>query len=281
MKKRKWMILHFCILLGMCGCSSNGAGTLPGGNKRPDVKDIAWKVEEGIQEGERQVVFSYVNHSDYIITGITLTFVEKEGISEQEKQDYALDLQEAYDFSEDETKELQQRQITMHTESEDIVEPQQSSARARLYYYSGYYYMNTIEHYELVEPDIMTIRYIDEEKIHTLYYDFKSQRYSQEEESEQAFEWGDSKLANLLPKPDAAVVEKGTDEDTMFSFEAYGITAQEYDTYKEACKEMGFTKDASSWEGNYDADDENGYSLSVTYDEDEHSMSVRITAAED
>lgn len=141
--------------------------------------------------------------------------------------------------------------------------------------------MNTIEHYKLVEPDIMTIRYIDEEKIHTLYYDFKSQSYSQEEESEQAFEWGDSKLADLLPKPDAAVVEKGTDEDTMFSFEAYGITAQEYDTYKEACKEMGFTKDASSWEGNYDADDENGYSLSVTYDEDEHSMSVRITAAED
>ena len=55
----------------------------------------------------------------------------------------------------------------------------------------------------------MTIRYIDEEKIHTLYYDFKSQSYSQEEESEQAFEWGDSKLADLLPKPDAAVVEKG------------------------------------------------------------------------
>ena len=53
MKKKKWMILHFCILLGMCGCSSNGAGTLPGGNKRPDVKDVAWKVEEGIQEGER------------------------------------------------------------------------------------------------------------------------------------------------------------------------------------------------------------------------------------
>lgn len=57
--------------------------------------------------------------------------------------------------------------------------------------------------------------------------------------------------------------------------------AQMQVTYKEACKEMGFTKDASSWEGNYDADDENGYSLSVTYDEDEHSMSVRITAAED
>ena len=59
----------------------------------------------------------------------------------QVKQDYALDLQEAYDFSEDETKELQQQQITMHTESKDIVEPQQTSARARLYYYSGYYYM--------------------------------------------------------------------------------------------------------------------------------------------
>lgn len=33
-----------------------------------------------------------------------------------------------------------------------------------------------------------------------------------------------------------AVVEKGTDEDTMFSFEAYGITAEAYDTDKETGK---------------------------------------------
>ena len=78
---------------------------------------------------------------------LLLTFVEKERIGEQEKQDYALDLQEAYDFSEDETKELQQRQITMHTESKILSSHNRvlpggpSVLLQRLLLY-----MNTIEH---------------------------------------------------------------------------------------------------------------------------------------
>ncbi|MBR2461386.1 MAG: hypothetical protein IKB34_09185, partial [Clostridia bacterium] len=175
--------------------------------------------------------------------------------------------------------ELQERQdgkLSAYCKTERIIEPGESVTDIQCFYFSGYYYLKNSEHYALMEPDIMTVRYIEDGYVKTAYYDFLSQKQSRDPDTVMAYYWTDSELGDMLPKPDAKAVLKVYDSEDYFSFDALGISKQEFQSYISECKGMGYTVDADSYENHYSAENGNGYSISIYYDSKDMIMDVSV-----
>ena len=245
-----------------------------------EMEDIAWNVDEGIIDGERYALLDYTNNTDYTIASFEITFTEKSGVTEEEKEAFYTDIKKEFELSDEDLAEIKEQDISMHAESEHIVEAGESSKNNHCFYYSGYYYMKNMDHYELVEPDIATIKYIDDDRIGTAYYDFASEEFSVEDDTVEAYQWTETALGNKIPKPEVKVLEAEIDDDDTFMFYAYGMSLNEFNSYVEECKALGYTADANSFEGFYSADNAEGYNVYLNYHKDDDSMSLTVEAPE-
>lgn len=208
MKEKVKMFTIFAVILSMtgclAGCGSGETANNPGSRaikEKINIKDIAWNVDEGIVGGERYVLLSYTNDTQYTITNFEITFNEKDGITEEEKSDFYSDIQKKFELSDEDMDDLKSRSISMHAETDRVVKPGESISNVNCYYYGGSFYLKDINHYNLVEPDIATIKYLEEDKIFTVYYDYGSKKYSTEEKTEIAYQWSQTDLGSKIPKP--------------------------------------------------------------------------------
>jgi len=268
----------------LCACNSSNGEKTPSSNiaKSNSIKieDIAWNVDEGIIDGDRYVLLGYTNNSEYTISSFEITFKEKLDATDDEKEHFFADVKEKFEFSDDEIAELKEEGISMHAETDKVVNPGESVKDAYCYYYSGYSYVKDIDHYNLVEPDIATIQYIKDDKIYTTFYDFVSKKYTDDDETEVAYQWSKTDLGNKIPKPEVKVVKGGRDDESIFMFDAYGMSLEEFDAYVEECKALGYTVDASSSEGLYSADNAEGYNVYLYYENDNDLLSGTVKAPE-
>ena len=282
-KTRTWIILCIVLALSLVGCGGTAAAGQPeakpaGHGKRIDIQDIDWAVDEGIVDGERYILMSYTNNSKYAIKEFEIQFKEKADLTQEQKDQFYTDLQTNFEMDEEDISRLKAEEIAMHTDTERLVPPGEVISNVYCYYYSGSYFLKDVSHYNLTEPDIATIRYIDNSEIVTVYYDFASGKYSTEEKTEPADQWTESELGTKIPKPEAPVIERGFDQESMFTFDAYGMSMEQFSAYVEKCRELGFTVDENSYEGHYSADNPEGYDVRVYYDERNQSMSGSVYA---
>lgn len=239
---------------------------VPEDNKGVKIEDIDWKIYEGVVDGERYVLASLKNNSNYDICEFEIKFKEKENLSNNDKAAFYSDISEKLELDSDEKKELEDQTISMRCENEIPVSSGDTIDSMYCYYYDGSYFVKDIKHYDLVEPDIATIKYIDGEKISTEYYDFVSGEYSFEEEQDVAYYWTETELGKKIPKPNVKIVKVGgRDDDDMFIFHAYGMTLEQFNEYVDSCKAMGYTENETSHEGFYTADDAEGYNVYLFY----------------
>lgn len=253
-----------------------------GSSGAPKIEEIEWDIDEGIVDGERKVVLSLANNSEYVLAGFDISFTEKNDITDEEKEAFYNSIKEKFDASDDDIEQLKSRVISMHAETERVINPGDSITNADIYYYQGYYYMKDLDHYSLVTPDIAEISYVDGEKIYKEYYDFKSKKYSMDSKSEEAKYWTKSVLGTVVPKPDVPVLkEDGRDDDDCFMFAAYGMTFDDFSLYVESCRNNGYTVDPSEFNGYYSADNSDGYSVRMNYYEDKFCTNVKVTAPDE
>lgn len=245
-----------------------------------EMEDIAWNVDEGIIDGERYALLDYTNNTDYTIASFKITFTEKSGVTEEEKEAFYADIKEKFNFSDEDISELKGKEISMHAETELVVNPGEMGKDAHCYYYSGFSYVKDIDHYQLVEPDIATIKYIDDDRIVTAYYDFASKEYSIEDDTVEAYQWTETELGNKIPKPEVKVLEAGIDDEDTFMFDAYGLSLDEFNAYVEECKALGYTVDENSYDGFYSADNAEGYNIYLYYENGDDAMSGTVKAPE-
>ena len=250
---------------------------------RPEfsMEDIVWTVEEGIVDEERYVLMGYTNQSPFTIAGLKIIFTEKEGISDEEKEAFYTEVQQAFDLDESVMEQTRGQAISLHTESERAVAPGGSVSNIHCYYYSGAYYVKDMGHYELVEPDMAVVRYVADGEIYTVNYDFRTDKYTLDNEIEKAYQWTATDLGNQIPKPETEIVEAGVDDEDTFMFDAYGMSLEQFNAYVEACKEQGYTENASSSDGYYTADSADGYSVNLSYYEEDGRMSATVRAPEE
>lgn len=245
------------------------------------IEDIAWNVDEGIMDGDRYVLLEYTNNSQYDIYGFELTFSEKAGISQEEKDKFYTEIQSQFSFSDLDMTDVKAKAITMHAESDRIIGAGETNKKVNCYYFSGSYYLKSMDHYSLVEPDIATIKYIDENQLKIEYYDFSSGKYSLDDDVEVADQWTDSELGTKIPKPDVKLIKSGRDDEQIYMFDAYGFSLEQFNAYVDECKKIGYTIDEGSFEGFYTADNVEGYNVYLNYNEEDDYMSGTVEKLED
>lgn len=279
---KKFTILAVILSMVVCftGCGNIETNPTTGNGEKINITGISWNVDEGIVDGDRYVLLNYTNNTQYTITSLEITFKEKTDITEEEKETFYSDIQQKFEVGDEDMEAIKSRPISMHAGTDRVVNPGESVSNINCYYYSGSFYLKNINHYNLVEPDIVTIEYIDEDKIFTEYYDYSSKKYSTESESEIAYQWSQTDLGSKIPRPDVKVVESDIDDDSIFMFDAYGMSLEQFNAYVEECKELGYTVDPGGFEGFYSADDAEGYNVYLSYNEKDYSMSGTVSAPE-
>lgn len=96
-------------------------------------------------------------------------------------------------------------------------------------------------------------------------------------------EWPDSTIGNLLPETTAKVKDLSYDEEYISA--TLKMDRQEYKDYVKACKDAGFTKEQSYSEYDdscyFDAENEDKYSLSISFDEPTGTADLSLYAPDD
>lgn len=296
MKKKLCMLLIGLCLFSVSACgnktestpSDHSASDQDEGNSEANgsssakdkikIEDISWNIDEGIMDGERYILLSYINNTEYTIAGFEIQFTEKSDITEEEKTKFYADIQDKYEISPDEMESLKGKPISMYAEAEMVVNPGESVANIRCWYYRGYHALRDINHFHLLQPDIATIMYVDNGNIYTEYYDYSSGKYSVESETEIAYQWAQTDLGNKIPKPDVIILECDIDDEDTFMFEAHGISFEGFNAYVAECQKLGYSVDASSHEGFYSSDNAEGYNIYLYYNEEEKVMRGDLSA---
>lgn len=292
MKKVMAGIMALAVAAALAGCGggtpSTGEGPVssatPAATQTPEMismDDIPWSVEEGIVDGDRYMLVSYTNQSPFVITEFSLQFTQKDTVTEEQKTAFLDELQQNFEFDDALMDTLRDDPIAMHTDTPKIVEPGQTMAQDYCYYYAGSYYVKNAAHYDLVQPDIATVRYIQNNQLCTVSYDFRSGKYTMDPELQEAVQWSETPLGDRIPKPDAPVIEVNEDDEDRFEFEAYGVSLDEFDAYVEQCQTLGYTVDPNSYEGYYSATSAEQYEIRLSYYDSDESMDVTVSAPDE
>lgn len=287
LNKKMIMLCIWVLSLLMTGCSAENSkkdthNKETKGNEPQTVKidEVDWNIDENIVDEKRCVVLDYTNNSNCTIVDFELSFKAKNDITDKEKEKFYQDIQKSFEFSDDDMSELKEKEISMSTGSERVVNPGESVDKVRCYYYSGYYYLNDISHYNLMQPDIATIKYISDGNVYTEYYDFISKKYSTEDKTEKAVQWSNYDIGNEVDKPEAEMIKVDLDDEDLFKFDVCGMSKDQYDQYVDACKEKGFTDEKNQKDDRYSANNEQGYSITLEYDYDDYEIEVRVSKEE-
>lgn len=264
----------------LAGCSDGGSATGSNSSAQQsgvNIEDLAWSVEEGIDNEDRCVLMSLTNNSNKTIVEFNLNFAHKADVTEEQVESFFSDIQ-SITKSSDETmsnvREMSDEQggVLMYANNKVVLEPGESVSGTRCYYYVVSWPAKNIDHYNLMEPDIASIRYIDGEEVKTVLYDFKTKKYTVDQDTELAYQWPSTSLGDSFPKVEAPVVEIDAENEEGFSITAYGMSESDFNSYVDTCKEAGFTVDRNTSEGHYSADNSEGYNVRLSYYEQDDSM---------
>ena len=148
-KVKLFAILAVVLSMSVCfaGCGSSETTNDTGSStakEKINIEDISWKVDEGIVDGERYVLLNYTNNTQYTLTNFELTFKEKAGITEEEKENFYSDIQEKFEASDEDMEDIKSQPISMHAETDRVVNPGESVSNINCYYYGGSFYLKDI-----------------------------------------------------------------------------------------------------------------------------------------
>ncbi len=286
MRKLLAILLSTILVLSFSACGSDGGAEDKSKDTASEknvedsqvlIDDIDWVAETAIIDGERKLVVNYKNNSEYPMFGIDIDFVQKPDVTEKQVDDFETFFKKKYkdNVSDDDIKDLEENGIKMSARTQEmkIAEPGDTVKNNIYCYYGdhtfGIFDVEDDEYYDLLEPNIATIVYIDGDMVRTFYYDFTSESYTPEEDGTfETQQWSTSKLGKVTPKVDARVVRVTNDDADYFTFDAYGVSEDTYDTYVQSCKDAGFNKKVDEWDGYFYAESDEGYTISVSYGSD-------------
>ena len=289
--RKVWQLAIASVLglaLAACSAGSVGGTATPGstGDSRVQesgaltddaikVEQIDYEVKDGVENGYRRVLFGYTNNSDYTVVSVELLMDMPEDVEDDELESAFADLIDQGFYTVDDLHD-----IKMGCDSTFAVEPGQTSEdRAATF---GMIYVTSIEQYELMEPDMLTIQFLHDGEIYEEYYDYKTGSYTLSSDVIDAGQWGESELAEAVPRPEDALVVDVSDRDTQFSFEVACMTAEEFEDYVAAVGDAGYTVDVAETDTTYYADNEEGtYHVDLMYWDESGRLDAYVSFVEE
>ncbi len=92
----------------------------------------------------------------------------------------------------------------------------------------------------------------------------------------ESFEWTDMELHQILPEPDSSKGELHTNSNNELWIDVVGLSESEYNDYIDACIDAGFSIDAEEIGSSYDAYNNEGYKLGLSYYSSNEEMSIML-----
>lgn len=89
---------------------------------------------------------------------------------------------------------------------------------------------------------------------------------------ETEYHWPTSTLVKSLPVPESKYGEIVLDAEDSFEIDVFNTSKSQFADYINACKENGFNVDYYGTEDSYDAENKDGYTLSLSYDKRKKTM---------
>lgn len=190
MKKILMLVMAMIIVFSAIGCSkdtgskSDKSSSKSSSSVAIEIDDIDLNVEEVIENEQRTVMFDYTNNSDYTITYLKLRLRPKEGIKKEDFSKFKdFDVNYPEDWDVDYVfidAEYGDDDNYSDGKNEEFVKSGETSPKGEIHR-NNIMYVRDIEIYNMMEPDILTIQYIDDNrKEHKLNYDYKNEKYNEE-----------------------------------------------------------------------------------------------------
>lgn len=283
MKKILFTAASVLLMMGflLAGCGSSGGASESGadtgggdvetsdsGTPSIDLSQIDWNVESGIVDGYRCVVFGYTNNTDYEVVDFELDFKVRDGVTNEELEQYSELKEKAEDMEHD------IGEITFSAMTSKCVAPggsidgQPCNLDGTIQYYTDF------DSYEVFEPDKMTVGLASGGKLYGAYYDFSSQKTTVDDDVIDAYTWSNSALAKTLPKPEVRYLIMKSDDEDYLSAEAYGVSKETYEDYVNACKAKGYDQKVDESGSSFSAENADGVTLDVSYYSSDDQMSI-------
>lgn len=280
----KKIVVAFMIVIsaGLCGCKEKGDDKVTvkedkfDATKAFSIDDIDWSVEETIVNGDREVTLNYTNNTKYTILEIELDYVMKEDVSNDELAVFD-DVKEELNWTDDDVKNLY-----MYSNNRKCAEPGESVIGSRSFI-NGYVYVDNIEQINVMDYDVMKIRFIGPgDKAYTIYYDFKNNDFSEDSSSpNELYQWSEYEISHMLPEMNFIEVELASDEEDRVHYHAYGVTNESFVAYKKMLIDEGFVN--VEWESDdyYCVYNDKGYEVSLNYYAESEELSICIMVQEE
>lgn len=272
---KKVLLVSFCLVLVFClfGCSNNEVSQDETSTESQDaaiqIESIDWKVEESVVDGDRQIAFSYINNSDYPIVKMSISFKIKDGYDLEDLKTLYSNVLE-YGLSDDELSEL-----VLTADSNVVTNPGDTSAASPCLL--GILYVENMDQYNAMEPDLMTIQYLDGNSLKTEYYDFRNSSYSSDSEVIDVTQWADNDLSSMISKPENGLIISVNSYSNQFAFDVIDFTSQEFQAYADDCANKGFSQNVVSTDTSYYADNSDGtLQLQLIYFSNEQRLSAYL-----
>ena len=190
MKKILMLVMAMIIVFSAIGCSkdtgskSDKSSSKSSSSVAIEIADIDLNVEEVIENEQRTVMFDYTNNSDYTITYLKLRLRPKEEIKKEDFSKFKdFDVNYPEDWDVDYVfidAEYGDDDNYSDGKNEEFVKSGETSPKEEVHR-NNIMYVRDIEIYNMMEPDILTIQYIDDNgKEHKLNYDYKNEKYNEE-----------------------------------------------------------------------------------------------------
>ena len=277
------LVITAIMAMAFVGCKNNNVDS---NKSQINIKDIEWDVKAGIIDGQR-VLTSYGKNNSKFPLVFGIKFCLKEDVTSEELDSFysfvkkSNEIYDSDEYADEEFEEIiNEGEVSINTKF--ILEPGDTFDDIPLNCYGGI--MTDMGYYDLFEPDIMGIHYISDNTIYLVYYDFKSNEYTQSKETSVAYDWTEYEIGTKIPKLEAAFVEKNHETETHFECTAQFISEEKYNSYIEDCEAMGYTIDEytydSKWYGttNFSAKNAEGYAISLELSPYYHIMKISISA---
>lgn len=245
----------------------------------PKIDQLDWRVDTGVIDENRRVLMDYTNNSDYTIVELDLTFTQKSDVTEEQRQEELNHTKELLSLSDDDVSEVKDSPLSAYVNSVVLTRPGDTSTKQPCYYYGGIFYMQDISFYNLLTPDIAIIKYIDDDMIHTVSYDFKSKNYTEDTDTTPAKQTSNNALLENVPMISSDYVEVD-DYDTSVSVTSYGITSSDYRQYIKELEGIGYELDDEYFNTKCYIDHSTQKQVELTYDSTAQSVECSVEQAQ-
>ncbi len=93
--------------------------------------------------------------------------------------------------------------------------------------------------------------------------------------------WDDIALGDIVPNPNGKKGKIYSNDDDYLSIYVHKTSKSDYNAYVDVCVEAGFTVEANKDEDSYNAYNQDGYELSLSYNESKKIMNLSCNAPEE